>query len=179
MTWNYRGLWKILIERDLDRTDFIEKHINNEDFKAIKRRELIHSNTLNSLCSLLDCDVSNIVESDDKTSAGVLSEEDIDSFLKIEYNIDWAFLCQHAMMDEYFMRVFRHQLHWGIISEYQRLSEEFIYDFQKRVDWKKIARYQRLSEGAISDFSKNFDWHEDLAKNPHISDDFKRQTGLI
>lgn len=64
MKVSYKPLWKLLIERDLKKSDLrIEAGISPSTFAKLSRNENVTMNTLCKICDVLDCELSDIVDS--------------------------------------------------------------------------------------------------------------------
>ena len=59
----YDPLWKTLNDRDVSTYDLIYKHgLSANTIHRIKNRKPITTTTLNELCFILDCSVSDVLE---------------------------------------------------------------------------------------------------------------------
>lgn len=62
MTISYNGLWKILIDKNLQRKDLKEKlKISSSTFAKMGRGETVSMDVLMRLCEYLDCNIGDIV----------------------------------------------------------------------------------------------------------------------
>lgn len=69
MTISYNGLWKILIDKNLQRKDLKEVlKISSSTFAKMSRGETVSMEVLMRLCEYLDCNIGDIVSfiKDDK-----------------------------------------------------------------------------------------------------------------
>lgn len=58
----YKKLWKLLIDRDMTRTDLrVATGISTATFAKMSRGECIESSIIERICSNLKCDVGDIV----------------------------------------------------------------------------------------------------------------------
>lgn len=62
MTISYNGLWKILIDKNLQRKDLKEKlKISSSTFAKMSRGETVSMDVLMRLCEYLDCNIGDVV----------------------------------------------------------------------------------------------------------------------
>ena len=62
MDANYKKLWKILIDKDLKKTDLIDMAgITSNIIAKMGKGELISMDSLRKICSALKCDIGDIV----------------------------------------------------------------------------------------------------------------------
>ena len=62
MDANYKKLWKLLIDKDMKKTDLITvAGINRNILAKMGKGELIAMSSLKKICVALDCDVCDIV----------------------------------------------------------------------------------------------------------------------
>lgn len=62
MDANYKKLWKILIDKDLNKTDLIEKAgVTSNIIAKMGKGELVSMDSLKKICSALQCDIGDIV----------------------------------------------------------------------------------------------------------------------
>lgn len=62
MTISYNGLWKILIDKNLQRKDLKEKlKISSSTFAKMSRGETVSMDVLMRLCEYLDCNIGDLV----------------------------------------------------------------------------------------------------------------------
>lgn len=63
MAVNYKGLWKVLIDRELKKTEVREAlKISSSTFAKMNRNEYVSLEILDKLCSHLNCNIGDIVE---------------------------------------------------------------------------------------------------------------------
>ena len=63
MAWSYTSLWKLLIDRNMKRTDLISlAGINSRTLAKMGRNETVSMDALGRVCQLLDCKIEDIVE---------------------------------------------------------------------------------------------------------------------
>lgn len=63
MKVSYKPLWKLLIDRDIKQKDLrVEAKISSSTFHKLKNNENVTTDTLLRICSILDCDFSDIME---------------------------------------------------------------------------------------------------------------------
>lgn len=71
-TFSYNKLWKLLIDRNMKRTDLKEiSEISTASLAKLGKGENITTSVLLKICEALDCDVADImevIESDNSTS---------------------------------------------------------------------------------------------------------------
>lgn len=62
-TISYNKLWKLLIDKDLKKTDLKElAGVSTNIIAKLGKNEVVSMDTLLKICTALDCDISNIVE---------------------------------------------------------------------------------------------------------------------
>ena len=62
MNANYKKLWKVLIDKDLKKTDLIEKAgITSNIIAKMGKGELVSMDSLKKICTALECDIGDIV----------------------------------------------------------------------------------------------------------------------
>lgn len=62
MTISYNGLWKILIDKNLQRKDLKEAlKISSSTFAKMSRGETVSMDVLKRLCEYLDCNIGDVV----------------------------------------------------------------------------------------------------------------------
>lgn len=67
MDANYKKLWKLLIDKDMKKTDLIKAAgITSNIVARMGKGGLISMESLKKICNVLDCDVGDIVELKDK-----------------------------------------------------------------------------------------------------------------
>ena len=60
---NYKPLWKLLIDKDMSKTDLRKKtDIASSTLSKMNRNELVSLDVLVRICSVLDCELSDIAE---------------------------------------------------------------------------------------------------------------------
>lgn len=70
MTVSYKKLWKLLIDRDLKKKDLREMAgISPSTIAKLGRNENINTEVLVKICRALKCDISDIMEVNDKEGA--------------------------------------------------------------------------------------------------------------
>lgn len=63
MSINYKGLWKMLIDKDMSKADLREKTgIAPSTFSKMSRNEYVSMEVLVRICDALRCQLSDIVE---------------------------------------------------------------------------------------------------------------------
>lgn len=63
MAANYSKLWKLLIDRNLNKTDLREiSGISTGTLAKLGRNEYVSSEVLDKICSSLECEVGDILE---------------------------------------------------------------------------------------------------------------------
>lgn len=63
MAWSYTSLWKLLIDRNMKRTDLISlAGINSRTLAKMGKSETVSMDALGRVCQLLDCKIEDIVE---------------------------------------------------------------------------------------------------------------------
>ena len=63
MKANYDNLLKILIDKKMTKTELRQKaKISSSTLAKIKKQEVLSDDVLNKICSVLECEVDNIVE---------------------------------------------------------------------------------------------------------------------
>ena len=60
---NYKPLWKLLIDKDMTKTDLRKKtDIASSTLAKMTRNELVSLDVLVRICCVLDCELSDIAE---------------------------------------------------------------------------------------------------------------------
>lgn len=63
MAVSYKKLWKLLIERDMKKTDLrLKAGISTGALAKLGKNENVNTEVLAKICKALDCDVSDIME---------------------------------------------------------------------------------------------------------------------
>ncbi len=63
MAWSYKGLWKLLIDNDLKRTDLLTvAKIHPNTLARMGKNEPVSMEALGKICKALDCKLEDIVE---------------------------------------------------------------------------------------------------------------------
>jgi DNA (cytosine-5)-methyltransferase 1 len=62
MAMNYDKLWKLLIDKKMNRTDLHKQaHISTNAIAAMGKGEDVSTKVLNKICKTLDCEIEDIV----------------------------------------------------------------------------------------------------------------------
>ncbi len=62
MDANYKKLWKLLIDKDLKKTDLIDMAgVTSNIIAKMGKGELVSMDSLKKICSTLNCDIGDIV----------------------------------------------------------------------------------------------------------------------
>jgi DNA (cytosine-5)-methyltransferase 1 len=62
MAMNYDKLWKLLIDKKMNRTDLHKQaHISTNAIAAMGKGEDVSTRVLNKICKTLDCEIEDIV----------------------------------------------------------------------------------------------------------------------
>lgn len=71
MTINYKGLWKMLIDKEMSKMDLRERTgIAPSTFSKMARNEFVSMDILVRICYALKCQISDIVEVELKEVSG-------------------------------------------------------------------------------------------------------------
>ena len=63
MDISYKKLWKLLIDRGMNKTQLREKaHLSTNAIAKLGKNEAVSMETLSKICTALDCEVGDIVE---------------------------------------------------------------------------------------------------------------------
>lgn len=63
MAINYKGLWKLLIDKDMSKSDLRQKTgIAPSTFSKMSNNDYVSMDVLVRICSTLNCQISDIVE---------------------------------------------------------------------------------------------------------------------
>ncbi len=63
MAVSYKKLWKLLIERDMKKTDLrIRAGISTGALAKLGKNENVNTEVLAKICKTLDCDIADIME---------------------------------------------------------------------------------------------------------------------
>lgn len=62
MKVSYIGLWKLLLEKGLQKQDLVdEARLSSATVAKMGKEELVSKKVLEKICTFLECDVNNIV----------------------------------------------------------------------------------------------------------------------
>lgn len=62
MAWSYNGLWKLLIDKGINKSELREKlHIGPVTMAKMSKGEPVSMDVLEKICREFDCDISEIV----------------------------------------------------------------------------------------------------------------------
>ena len=60
---NYKRLWKLLIDKDMTKTDLRKKtDISSSTLSKMRRHEFVSLEVLVRICSVLECELSDVAE---------------------------------------------------------------------------------------------------------------------
>ena len=63
MAVSYKKLWKILIDKDMKKSDLERKaHLTHFSLSKLTKGQDVSTDVLYKICSTLDCDISDIME---------------------------------------------------------------------------------------------------------------------
>ncbi|MEG0835363.1 MAG: helix-turn-helix transcriptional regulator [Christensenellaceae bacterium] len=63
MAVSYKKLWKLLIDKDMKKSDLEKKaHISHYSLGLLSKGENVSTDVLNKICDLLGCSVDDIIE---------------------------------------------------------------------------------------------------------------------
>lgn len=63
MAVSYNGLWKLLIDKGINKTEFRDKiGISNGTLAKMSKNEYVALTVLEKICNILDCKIENIIE---------------------------------------------------------------------------------------------------------------------
>ena len=63
MSINYNKLWKVLIDRNMKKTDLIKKcNIDSNILAKMGKKQYISLRSLEKICSKLNCNIEDIIE---------------------------------------------------------------------------------------------------------------------
>ena len=63
MTISYNNLWKILIDKDMKKSDLErEAHLTHYSLSKLTKGQDVSTDVLYKICSALDCDINDIME---------------------------------------------------------------------------------------------------------------------
>lgn len=69
MALSYNKLWKLLIDKDMNKTDLREKtRISQATLAKLSKGENVNTEVLERICRFLRCDISDIVEVKDESN---------------------------------------------------------------------------------------------------------------
>lgn len=69
MAVSYKKLWKLLIEKDMKKTDLrIKAGISTGALAKLGKNENVNTEILVKICSVLDCGIADIVDITDESS---------------------------------------------------------------------------------------------------------------
>jgi len=62
MSISYNGLWKLLIDKNLQRKDLIDKlNISSSTFAKMSKGEPVSLTVLEKICGYLECDIGDVM----------------------------------------------------------------------------------------------------------------------
>ena len=62
MSISYNGLWKLLIDKELQRKDLIEQlNISSSTFAKMSKGEPVSLTVLERICEYLECDIGDVM----------------------------------------------------------------------------------------------------------------------
>ena len=166
--------------------DFLDKNINNLDWKFITSNQILSDNFISIFKSELFTNVSGVsILMKQKLSIDFLKDltkYTISKSLKNPYfDLSTAqfftLLVNYQNLSEDFIREFLpyfEEGRWEKISQRQKLSEDFIREFQDKVDWYFISGHQTLSEDFIAEFQDKVHW-DVICGTQKLSIDFIRR----
>ena len=63
MLLNYNKLWKLLIDKGINKTQLCEKaNISSTAMAKLGKNEAVHLNTILKICEFLNCKIEDVVE---------------------------------------------------------------------------------------------------------------------
>lgn len=63
VAWSYNGLWKLLIDKKMKKTDLLtEAGLNPKTLARMGKDETVSMDALGKLCTTLNCRIEDIVE---------------------------------------------------------------------------------------------------------------------
>ena len=63
MGFNYKRLWKLLIDKDMTKTDLRRKtDISSSTLSKMRRNKFVSLEVLVRICSVLECELSDVAE---------------------------------------------------------------------------------------------------------------------
>ena len=69
MEVSYKKLWKLLIDKNMKKTDLIEKaNISSVSLAKLGKNENVTTDVLTKICTALNCDISDIMEMVDESN---------------------------------------------------------------------------------------------------------------
>ncbi len=73
MSFNYKPLWKLLIDKEMNKKQLMEKtNISKSTMDKMGRNENVSMEILDRLCLYFSCDISDIVEHVDEEKSNEL-----------------------------------------------------------------------------------------------------------
>ena len=67
MQANYKKLWKLLIDKDMKKTDLLTvANISSNILAKMNKGEYVSMHSLRKICSALNCDIGDIVTFEEK-----------------------------------------------------------------------------------------------------------------
>ena len=63
MSVNYKPLWKLLVDNDMNKTDLRDAiHISNSTLAKLSKNEYVALSVLEKICKHFDCKIEEVVE---------------------------------------------------------------------------------------------------------------------
>ena len=63
MAVSYNKLWKLLIDKNMNKTELSAKcHMSNSTLAKLSKNQPVRSTVLGKICDVLDCEIDDIIE---------------------------------------------------------------------------------------------------------------------
>ena len=61
--FSYNPLWKTLLDKNMNKTDLLNKaHLTSQTIADMGKNKLVSMATLNKICNTLKCDISDVIK---------------------------------------------------------------------------------------------------------------------
>ena len=92
MAISYNGLWKLLIDKNMKKTDLMNRiEISSSTVAKMTKGELVSMKILEKICDELDCDFGDLIhyERDDDKDGDILQTDRTNNAAGKRKNVSW------------------------------------------------------------------------------------------